>query len=248
MGQQRHIVTPAFILKTTGSGEINKYFTFISPELGIKNALAYGAAKIKSRFCPVIQPFVNTNLMLYRTPRSSYLKLEDFNNPQLNDFIKQDIKSLYLGYFFSDVILNTFISQEESKSFYYLLLYSIEILKEYHDVKKAFLFFTAKFFFLSGYTFYLGNCKACKRETESYYFNFKAGGVFCDFHAPIKKFKISRHAAQFWKKLIIDKYVILKELTVDDHDFQEIYRITLFLMNSIFEKKLNTIKTLGMVF
>jgi recombinational DNA repair protein (RecF pathway) len=76
MGQQRHLSTEAIILKTSTSSEINKNFIFISPDLGIQHATAFGAAKIKSRFCSAVQAFTKANLFLYKSPKTDFYKLE----------------------------------------------------------------------------------------------------------------------------------------------------------------------------
>ena len=101
MGQQRHLTTEAIILKIVTSGEINRYFTFISPTLGIQSATAFGAAKLKSRFCSSVQPFVKAKLFLYKSPKNNFYKLEDISDVTMNDFIKKNLSLIYIVSFFN---------------------------------------------------------------------------------------------------------------------------------------------------
>lgn len=241
MGQQRHLSTEAIILKTSTSSEINKNFTFISPVLGIQQATAFGAAKIKSRFCSSVQAFTQANLFLYKSPKTDFYKLEDIGNVISNDYITKDLKFIYLTSFFSEVFINCYLNPEEFKSYYYLLLYSLELLKVQGDVKKTFVFFVSKFLFLSGYNFNLNGCIKCGNKFDKYYFNSRLGGIFCESHSKIKNFILKQNAALLWKKFLEEKYLMLKDLRINDNDFRQLFPIMINLITSIFEKELKTI-------
>src|SRR5512146_442070 len=101
MAEQRHITTRGIILKTFAGGEINRNFIFLSPALGIRTATAFGAAKIKSRFCAVVQPFIEGKFFLYKPPKSDFYKLTDASEVKSNDFIRKDLKFIYLTSFYS---------------------------------------------------------------------------------------------------------------------------------------------------
>jgi DNA repair protein RecO len=189
MGETRHFITEGIILKTMHTGEINRNFLFISPVLGIKTATAYGASKIKSRFCSVIQPLVKAKLYLYKPQKSDYYKLVDAGNVMLNDFIRKNLNYIYLTSFYCEVFLSSYISNEEYKNYYFLLLYSLELLENYNDAVKSFLFFTSKFLFLSGLDFNLNACHACGKEFTKYYFDYSQGGIFCETHAEKKRIR-----------------------------------------------------------
>lgn len=248
MTQQRHLITDAIILKTTPSGEINKNFTFLSPNLGITNAIAFGGLKIKSRFCSSVQPYVNATLFLYKSPKYSFYKLEDISTVQTNDFIKKDLKFIYLVSFFYDILLNTYITDDEYKSFYFLMLYTIEIIKEKNDIKKAFLFFTCKFFFLSGYSFYLANCKTCKNQFDNYFFNPIEGSIFCSVHAKNKIFVLKNTTSLLWSQFINEKFIYLKEKVINDKEFYSLLPIIILLLKQIFERELKTFNYINEIF
>ena len=243
MGQQRHLSTEAIILKTSISSEINKNFIFISPILGVQQATAFGAAKIKSKFCSSVQVFTKANLFLYKSPKTDFYKLEDMNNVFINDYITKDLNIFYLTSFFSEILINTYLSNEEFKSYYFLLLYSLELLKEQGNVnvKKTFIFFVSKFLFLSGYNFNLTECVKCKNKFNKYYFDNKKGGILCETHAHFKHFILNQDTALLWKKFLEDKYLILINLKISDNNFNQLFPIMIHLIGNIFEKKLNTI-------
>ena len=248
MGQQRHLTTEAIILKIVTSGEINRYFTFISPTLGIQSATAFGAAKLKSRFCSSVQPFVKAKLFLYKSPKNNFYKLEDISDVTMNDFIKKNLSLIYIVSFFNEIILDCYIGSEEFKSHYYLLLYSIDILYEKNDMSKAFLFFTSKFLFLSGYNFHLINCKKCGQNFENYYFDYKEGGIFCEKDASNKHFLLTKKSALLWKEFLNKKYLYIKDINIEQKDFLLLFPIITFLINHIFEKELKTFAGIKEVF
>jgi len=248
MAIERHIKTDAIILKTKISGEINKNFIFISPDIGINTATAFGAAKIKSRFCSTVEPFVTAGLFLYKNPNSSFYKLEDISNIISNDFIKNDLNYIYLTSFFAEILIDSYITQEEYKSYFYMLMYSLEILKEKSDLKNAFLFFTSKFLFLVGYNFDLKVCQKCNNTFNKYYFDFHRGGCFCDMHANNKEYLLLMKSASLWNEFLEKRYIYLKELSINDEDFKSLYRIIIYILINIFEKKLKTIEYINSIF
>ncbi len=241
MGQQRHLSTEAIILKTYISSEINKNFIFISPVLGIQQATAFGAAKIKSRFCSSVQAFIQANFFLYKSPKTDFYKLEDISNIVTNEYITKDLKYIYLISFFSEVIINCFLNPEEFKTYYYLLFYSLELLKKQRDIKKTFIFFVSKFLFLSGYNFNLSECIKCGNKFDKYYFESKSGGIFCESHAKFKNFIVKQNTSLLWKRFLEEKYLIIKDLKISDNDFNQLFPIMIFLIRNIFEKDLKTL-------
>jgi DNA repair protein RecO (recombination protein O) len=247
MNRQRHFTTEAIILNVAKSSESNKQFTFISPEIGVQTAIAFGALDNKSRFCSSVSLFVKAKLFLYKSPKSIYYKLEDIADVSSNDIIRNEINFIYLVSFFSEMILASYINPEEYRNYYYLLLYSIELLDGF-DIKKTFLFFTTKFFFLSGYNYNLSKCKICNNEYDEYYFDSKDGGLFCSIHSKANKFKVSKEACYLWQSFFDKKFLILKEYQITNKLFNELFPIIINLINNIFEKNIKTINFIKEIF
>jgi DNA repair protein RecO len=240
MAEKRHQITDAIILKTTASGEINRFFHFISPTLGLQTAMAFGAAKIKSRFCSSVQPFVKAKLYLYRSPKTDLYKLEDISDTVSNDHIKEHLDSIYVASFFCDIFLNYFLCSEECRNFYHLLLYSLELLDEKKDIKKAFLFFTSKMLFLSGYDFNLSTCKKCLKAYDTYFFDGNEGGIFCLNDARSKRYPVSGDSVTLWKRFLSEKYQSLKNVEIAPGLFNELVEPIIFLIKEMFERNLKT--------
>ncbi|HOV13666.1 MAG TPA: DNA repair protein RecO [Spirochaetota bacterium] len=248
MSEQRHVETEAYILKTSKSGDSARYFTFISPTIGITNCIAFGAERLKSRFCSTIQPFTKAKLFLYLQPKNNQYKIEDISEVESNDFIKSDMKFIQIGYFFIDILTNSYIEQNEFKSYFYLLSYSLEIIKEQKDIRKSFLFFVTKFLFLSGYGFNLNCCLNCKKEFAHYHFDFNNGGIFCDNCSKINSNTISISQAQLLKTFFDKKYIELKDIQINQSDFKGIFDILICSLKNIFEKELKTFDTINEIF
>ncbi len=248
MIKERHITTDAIILKSSNSGETNRIFTFISPDMGVVRATAYGAARIKSRFCSSIQNFVRARLFLYKNPKTNLYKLEDIADVDTYDIIKSDLNFIYTGSFFTELILNCYLSGEEYRNYFFLVLYSLDIIREKKDFKKAFLFFVCKFLFLSGYNFNLGACKKCRKIFDYYYFDTTDNGLFCENDARSKRYKIYEPAASTLRDFFEKKYIFLKEVEVADYIYKQILPLFEELIQNIFEKKIKTITLLKGMF
>ena len=98
-----------------------------------------------------------------------------------------------------------------------------------------------KLLFLSGYNYNLTECIKCKNTFKKYYFDNKKGGILCESHAHSRHFILKEDTALLWKKFLEDKYLILKDLKINDTDFKQLFPIMIFLIKNIFEKNLNTI-------
>ena len=240
MNADRFFSGDAIILKYVTTGEINRQFTFISPLYGIQTATAFGAERLKSRFCPSVQNFTQAELFLNRNPKTGLLKLDDISNVETNDFIKTDIEFIYLVSFFSDILLNTYLSGEEFKNFYLLLKYSMEMLKTDKNIRQCFLFFTCKYLILSGYGLNLGGCKRCGKYSGNYSFDFRYHSVLCEKCSTNKSYSISQTSLSLWKYYYETKYKDLDCIKIEMKDFMQIAYITLDILNNIFNRDLKT--------
>ncbi|HPO49982.1 MAG TPA: DNA repair protein RecO [Spirochaetota bacterium] len=240
MSEGKYTVTEGYILKTSPAGDFARNFTFISPIIGVNGCIAFGAERLKSRFCSTVQPFVKAKLFLSRGQNSSNLRIEDISDIETNDFLRQDIRFLQLCYFFVDILLNSYVEKNEFKSFFYLLSYSVEILKTERDVKKSFLFFVSKYLFLSGYLFNLKSCSKCSCKSEKYYFDIREGGVFCENCSKSKKNLISSENCLIFKTFYDKKFVELKGFSFPDKNLDDLWKVIFLILKDIFEKNLKT--------
>jgi len=243
----RYIKTDAIILKYSKYGELNRLFTFISPTIGIEQATAFGAEKTKSRFCSAIQPFTKLELLLNKNPKNNLLKLEEINNVDINSFIRTDIRYIYLASFYSDVLLNSYIAENEAKSYFYLISYSLDIINS-KNLYRSFLFFSIKYIYLSGYIYSFDRCKKCGNIDDIYYFDLNDNSFLCSSCSKYKNYPLSKDGAMLFSLFFKEKYIYLKDVDVDKKYFDEIRVIINLIFRSIFNKKLKSFELLDQVF
>ena len=248
MSQNRHIVAHGIVIRTYPFREIDRNFVLISPELGIIRATAYGACKVKSRFCAVVQPFVSATFNLYYNPQDQSYKLEDIAEADTHDELRADIRLLYLVSFYCDVLQNCYIAPEDFKAYYYMLVYSLEILSQQHDLHKSFMFFAAKFLFLNGTLNISDGCCACGQNVETYYYDASRAGLVCHNCASSQRYPLSRISAKLFGVFLTGRYTALKELDIPSECFGQIYSLLLALIKSLFDKPLKTMDNLKYVF
>ncbi|HNZ25765.1 MAG TPA: DNA repair protein RecO [Spirochaetota bacterium] len=241
MSYKRHIVTDSIILNVGVSREIDRSFTFISKEVGVNRTVAFGACKYKSRYCSTIQPFVKLKLYLYKNPKTEYFELKDISEPESSEFIKNDIRKIYIAAFFSEIIQKTYINPEEYKKFFYLMQYSLELLHNGDALKNALLFFICKFLYLSGVNPALESCLKCQNSSPDYFYDFIRGGVFCSKCAANFNNRISAESVKIFRDFLKLKYSELKNVTVDSRKFDEILRILVKILSNLFDAKLSTL-------
>ncbi|MBP5706872.1 MAG: DNA repair protein RecO [Spirochaetales bacterium] len=248
MSQNRHIVAHGIVLRTYTFREIDRNFVLISPELGIIRATAYGACKVKSRFCATVQPFVSATFNFYYNPQDQSYKLEDIAEADTHDELRADIRLLYLVSFYCDLIQNTFIAPEDFKSYYYMLVYSLEILSPQGVLNKSFLFFAAKFLFLNGTLNISEGCCVCGKNDETYYYDTSRAGLVCHNCAAVKRYPLSRISSKLFGIFLTGRYTSLRELDIPPECFGQLYGLLLSLIKVMFDKPLKTEENLKYVF
>lgn len=246
MKNDRYIITKSYILDYETIREIDRNFTFISHDLGINKATAFGAEKIKSRFCPAVQPFVKLDLFLNRNPKNGLLKLDDIDNMETNDFIKKDINLIYLASSYVEVLLNSYIEQNESKSYFYLFDYSIKLLE--NDVIKSFIFFIAKFLYLTGYRFNLEYCNNCKKSSKLYFFDLKNDIIMCDNCAIERSISLSNETVYILNNFFEKRFIEIKNLEFNKGIIVELLPLIIKFLTKIFNKELRTFHYFNKIF
>lgn len=253
MPASRYLTTEALILSTKISGEQNKIVVFLSPQIGVAQGIAYGGARLKSKFISSVQNFNKVQLYLYRTPKSHIYKLEDISRVISNEAICKDLRGFYLLSFFSEVISRSYLSSEEYKKYYYLLDYSIQLLRSpgsgsdsmYH---KSFLFFTVKYFFLSGYVFSTEFCKVCNQQFQTYFFDPVRGGVVCEKHASSRRYGLSDKEAKILGWYFKKKFPEIQELDNEDCTFSSLFVLLSDFMKTLFDNRIKSLSMLSTLF
>ncbi|HBI37698.1 MAG: DNA repair protein RecO [Spirochaetes bacterium GWF1_31_7] len=247
-GSERNIITKGIILKSSVSGDQNRLFSFISPDLGVERALAYGGEKIKSRFCSTIVPFADLKLFLYRDPKTNLYSIKDVAEPLIAENFKKELKTIYLTAFFANVILNSLLDQFDYKKYYMLLKYSLELIEVYNDPVKAFLFFTTKLIVLHGQEIRYSCCRECKRSDNTLFYSKGDYDIFCSDHISGDKIAINKPDAEVMDAFINLKYVEIKEMHYKLHDFEAIRIIQIHYIKKIYCNSLRNLDDIHLYF
>lgn len=253
MAASRYLTTEAIILSTKVSGEQNKIVTFLSPQIGIAQGIAYGGARLKSKFISSIQNFNKVQLYLYSTPKSPLYKLEDVSSVVSREEACKDLRGFYLMSFFCEVIGKSYLSSEEYKRYFYLLDYSLQLLQIQPDsaaggYHKSFLFFTVKYIFLSGYIFSTEFCKVCKKPFSHYYFDPVKGGVVCENHAASKRYELSKEESDLLGFYFSGKFPEIKQFTPPDYNFLSLFNLLSDFIKNLFDNKIKSLTMLPGLF
>ena len=151
------------ILKNGRVGEIHKSVTFLSPEVGVINAIAHGAYKGKSRLGGVTEVFSQSRISLYHDPVRDSYKITEVEPLLVFENVRRDLQKYYTASLWTEVILRTFAGGGEFAEVFSLLCESLTLLdrcpQEKNDaVLSLFLF---RYVDALGYLPDFGSCAMC---------------------------------------------------------------------------------------
>ncbi|MCH5150298.1 MAG: DNA repair protein RecO [Spirochaetales bacterium] len=179
-----HLITDAVLLKSVPNSDYNRLLYFLSPLVGIETCFAFGAQKIKSRFCSATQPFTMLRLFLRRDKKTGLIGVTDVANIVAPKAVRIDLRAVYQLSFYSQILLHTPMEPSDYKKYYYLMKYSIELIDMENGLEKSLMFFLSKLAVLHGQAMQASYCRECgnvKRYNEMFY-SAGAWGFFCQDH------------------------------------------------------------------
>lgn len=179
-----HFITDAVLLKSVPNSDYNRILYFLSPLVGIETCFAFGAQKIKSRFCSAAQPFTMLRLFLRRDKKTGLIGVHDVANVVAPRAVRINLRAVYQLSFYSQVLLHTPMEPSDYKKYYYLMKYSIELIDMENGLEKSLMFFLSKLAVLHGQAMQASYCRECgslKHYNEMFY-SVGAWGFFCRDH------------------------------------------------------------------
>ncbi len=161
----RSSTTEAIVLRKVRVGEIHKALTLLTPSLGLLQALAHGAYKIKSRFRTLSEPFSHLRVYLYHDPVRGQHKVTDMESLSLFESIRGSLVRYYTASLWAEVSLKSFGAGESQGRLFHLLLEALSVLESVSEQEAAALSvqFLLRFLTLSGLQPDLGACAGCAR-------------------------------------------------------------------------------------
>jgi len=162
----RNSITQAIILKIYRIGEIHKGVILLTKNLGIINAIAHGAWKIKSRLRAYTQLFNYIKVYLYYNPVKQTYKITDIECLYSCVAVTQSIEKYYCISICVEVVLKSFGGGESVNEIFSLLLDVLKILDKIRDDETDFILiqFLWRFLYLTGHRLNPKNCHSCGKS------------------------------------------------------------------------------------
>ncbi len=245
----RNQITEGIILKNGRIGEIHKSVTFLSPDLGVVNAIAHGAYKGKSRLGGVTETFSRSKVSLYHDPVRASYKITEVEPLCVYENIRRDLQKYYTGSLWTEVILRTYAGGGEFGEVFRLVSESLLLLdrcapKKNDSVLALFLF---RYVDVLGYLPDFGSCAKCGaglKEKEAWYIS-EVGSIHClncAGDSPLKLVPGARRYLSYASTKPVDE--VLK-VDLDGASSFELKRAMIAIVQHIIGGSLNTLRGAG---
>ncbi len=234
-----YFTTDAILLKSVPNSEFNRLLYFLSPLVGIETCFAFGAQKIKSRFCSTTQPFTMLRLFLRRDKKTGLVGVKDVANVVTPEIVRTDLRAIYQLSFYSQMLLHTPMEHIDYKKYYYLLKYAVELLDTQNGLEKSLMFFLSKLIVLHGQAMQVSCCRECgssKRYNQLFY-SAGAWGFFCHEHlagASSGIFKIDAHDMAIMDFYLTARFTAINETALKLNDSVSAVRILVDMVCKIY--------------
>lgn len=111
----------AVVLRHRPFGESHALLDLLSPELGLYQAVAYGARSRRGSLRGKVVPFARGHAYLYRDPRQERYKLSDFDPQAYLHAAHADLGIYYHASLWAEVIVRTHASGDQGEAVYALV-------------------------------------------------------------------------------------------------------------------------------
>ena len=234
-----YFTTDAVLLKAVPNSDYNRLLYFLSPLVGIETCFAFGAQKIKSRFCSTTQPFTMLRLFLRRDKKTGLVGVKDVADVVTPQIIRTNLRAIYQLSFYSQMLLHTPMEHSDYKKYYYLMKYSIELLDMENGLEKSLMFFLSKLAVLHGQAMQVSFCRECRNAIrhEELFYSAGAWGVFCHDHlsgAASGVFKIKAEDAMIMDFYSTARFTAISETPLKLNDSATVTKIFIDMVNKIY--------------
>lgn len=232
--------TKAVVLKSYSLGEADKIIKLFSQDIGLINAVAKGARKVKSKFGGSLELFNFVDLELSSGRSLDIIAqaeiIKNFGN------IPLDFNKFLFCQLISEIVLKTHFSSSEASPVLFKLIYVCfnEIDKlpagDISLLKKVSIFFIAKFLKVTGYMPLINSCCKCGADIsgtdgEVVGFSINLGGILCKGCLPsiqnlaYSKMILTRNKYNYLRDIFICKFKDLQNLKVTHDILNDIYKL-----------------------
>ncbi|MFQ3620698.1 MAG: DNA repair protein RecO [Spirochaetales bacterium] len=178
----RSFHTEGIILRTYRMGEIHKGVQFLSPELGLVDAVAFGAYSPKGKLRTITDPLCTGVLYLYRDPVKDRIKITDMDCRHCFPLIRQSVQRFFQASLYLETVLKTFGG--EAPSVFDLLLDTLSHLETVaeKDLSPLLVQFLYRYLEGAGLSPNLSYCSTCgteRKRMEPFFFRSGYVEFFC---------------------------------------------------------------------
>lgn len=161
--------TLAIVLRKTRVGEIHKSLTLLTPTIGLVNAMAHGALKIKSRLRTASEPFHLLKVYLYHEPVKNQYKITDMESIYSCEGIRRSVAKYYTASLWAEAALKSYGGGESYAGLFRLLTDGLKLLDLAPAGRELLISIQvlARFLALSGHSVELDACARCQLPFES---------------------------------------------------------------------------------
>jgi len=247
----RNSLSEGIILKSQSVFEADRKILFLSPDLGLTEAIVYGTGKGKSRLASGTDLLSAGELLLYLDPVRKQYKVQDMTVKNLFLKIKQGLDKYYTASLWAEIIIKSLGGSESSKVIYFLLQEALELLEDL-DSKEGMellnLQFLWRYLVYQGYTTELGHCSQCGREIaekEPLYFSANYDPLVCRNCASDKSLFLNPGARRYLTHTIALPIKKVLGICLDKNALTGATEILLLYLETIIEAPLLTRKIAG---
>ncbi len=171
--------TNALVLTPRNVGENDKILVMLSEELGVIEATARGAQRMKNKYSTLCQPFCYARVELFRG-KSSWL-IDNVEVLDAHFMLSADPFGAALASYFCEVVRTLSPSEDTAKDYLQLLMNLFYLLEQgTRDIKLLKAIFELRSLVYAGYAPNLVACKGCgKFEDEIMHFLPQQASLIC---------------------------------------------------------------------
>jgi DNA repair protein RecO (recombination protein O) len=172
----------AIVLRSINLSEADKLVTFMTNRYGKIKCIAKAARKIKNRFGATIEPMSHVRLIYFGKENQTLYRLNHSDIIHSFQKIRDDLKKIYTGIYFSELIDILTPEMHPDPDAFRLLQDGLKTLELIDNLDTLCRIFEMRLMCIAGYSPQLSHCAICKKpgHTTTIGFSFELRGIICE--------------------------------------------------------------------
>jgi DNA repair protein RecO (recombination protein O) len=245
---KRQLKIKGFIFSTYRIQEYNRGVKLLFPELGIINAIAYGANRPKSRLASLLQSLTYGEFNIYHDPVKKIYRISDYEPLLDYSGIKEDLVKYYTALLWFEIILKSHGGGESQEDFFILLFESLTLLENCSSKKndRLMIQFILRSIILYAGPFQLKECNNCGtiyKSGDNLYFSLRDLSFVCSNCSNNGNIIINPGAVKYIEYSSGENLEISLNSGIDDEMQLELKNILYRIIQEYLEEALVTLKS-----